>query len=165
MFLLDELPTKDVLKSFAKTFPEMEVNTTMACLKLLKVSSVLLKKLDHHFSDYGLSQARFLALVILEREESKQQMPVEISRKMGISKKNTTRLLDFMKEDGLITITPHETDGRATIVKITSKGSKALKTVLPGYYKIMNDSMKNVPEKSKTFLINVLSSIEDELKK
>ena len=160
MFLLEDLPSEAILKTFAKKFPEMEVDTTMACLKILKVASLLLRDLEKHFSEYGLSQARFLALIILERENMKQQMPVEIARKMGTTKKNTARLLAFMEEDGLITIKPHEIDGRATIVKITLKGSKRLNDVLPKYYKIMNSMIKNISEKSKSTLIQILNQIE-----
>jgi len=56
------------MSRFAARFPEMEIDTTAACLRLLKVASTLLRELEHHFSSHGLSQARFLALVVLERE-------------------------------------------------------------------------------------------------
>src|ERR1700731_3906942 len=118
MFFLEHLPDPETMSRFAARFPEMEIDTTAACLRLLKVASTLLRELEHHFSGHGLSQARFLALVVLEREPAKQLVPVEIARQMGISKKNTARL--FMEEDKRVSRASHETDGRASIVKITT---------------------------------------------
>lgn len=160
MFLLSELPDKKTMEDFAKLYSEMDIETTAACLRILKVASELIRQLEKHFSLYGLSQARFLALIVLERESSKQQMPVEIATKMGTSKKNTARLLEFMKKDGLISISDHESDGRATVVKINAKGTKVLSKAMPGYYKIMNTAMKELDKKSKQSLINILDQVK-----
>lgn len=159
MFLLDELPNDHALQTFAKRYAEMDITTTAACLRILKVASVLLRELEKHFTAHGLSQARFLALIVLEREASKQLMPVEISRKMGTSKKNTTRLLSFMEQDGLIRIKDHETDKRASVVTITKKGEGALSGSMPGYYGILNRTMKNLDTKSKQTLIDLLDRL------
>jgi DNA-binding MarR family transcriptional regulator len=156
MFLLNELPDRQTLKEFAQRFPEMEVETTAACLRILKVASTLFRELELHFSEHGLSQARFLALILLEREPSRRLMPVEISRKMGTSKKNTARLLALMEEDGLITQADHQVDARATLVKITSKGAKLLTASMPGYYRVLNKAMRPLDEKSKASLSGLL---------
>lgn len=159
MFLLNDLPDRKALEEFAARFPEMNVETTATCLRILKISSLLLRELEHHFTQHGLSQARFLALILLEREPSKQQMPVEISRKMGISKKNTARLLTLMEEDGLITKHDHELDGRATWVKITSQGAKVLAASMPGYYRTLNQALRMLDTKSKVTLRGFLDRI------
>lgn len=156
MFLLAELPNQKMMTEFSRNYSDMDVATTSACLRILKVGSVLLQKLEKHFLEHGLSQARFLALIVIERESSKQLMPVEISRKMGISKKNTKRLIDFMAEDGLVSLSDHETDLRASIVKITSKGKKVLATAMPGYYKILNKTLSKLDRKSKILLAELL---------
>jgi DNA-binding MarR family transcriptional regulator len=160
MFLLNELPDKKTMEEFSKLYSEMDISTTAACLRIFKVASILLVELEKHFSSMGLSQARFLALIVLERGPTKQQMPVEIALKMGTSKKNTSRLLEFMKQDGLISISAHESDGRASIVKINAKGAKALSKAMPGYYKIMNKAMENLDEKSKQSLIRILDQVK-----
>ena len=160
MFLLKELPDQKAMEEFSKCYSDMDISTTAACLRIFKVASVLLRELEKHFLLHGLSQARFLALIVLEREPAKQQMPVEIAFKMGTSKKNTARLLELMKEDGLISIYDHESDGRASIVKINAKGTKALSKAMPGYYKIMNKAMQDLDKKSKQSLINILDKVK-----
>lgn len=160
MFLLDDLPNQKTMKNFSKLYPEMDILTTAACLRMFKVASVILRELEKHFVTHDLSQARFLALIILEREPTKQQMPVEIANKMGTSKKNTARLLEFMKEGGLISISAHESDGRASTVKINAKGTKALSKAMPGYYEIMNKAMAKLDKKSKLSLIRILDQVK-----
>jgi DNA-binding MarR family transcriptional regulator len=161
MFFLEELPSTQVLKGFASRFPEMEIDSTTACLKLLWFASHLTRELELHFAQHGLSQARFLVLIILERTESKRLMPVEIARQLGISKKNTARVLSFMEEDGLVTRTSHESDGRASIVGITSKGSKTLAQAMPGYYRVLNRVMKKLNGRDKRSLIALLSQLNE----
>jgi DNA-binding MarR family transcriptional regulator len=161
MFFLEELPSTQVLKGFANRFPEMEIDSTTACLKLLWFASHLTRELELHFAQHGLSQARFLVLIILERTESKLLMPVEIARQLGISKKNTARVLSFMEEDGLVTRTSHESDGRASIVGITLKGSKTLAQAMPGYYRVLNRAMKKLNGRDKRSLIDLLSQLNE----
>jgi DNA-binding MarR family transcriptional regulator len=160
MFFLEDLPDFRTMKGFAKRFPEMEIDTTAACLRLLRVASHLIRNLENHFTGHGLSQARFLVLVVLERTSEKQLMPVEIARQLGISKKNTARVLSFMEEDKLVRRTCHETDGRASVVTITSKGADILTAALPGYYRVLNRAMKPLDAKAKKLLIGILDRVD-----
>jgi DNA-binding MarR family transcriptional regulator len=159
MFFLEDLPSAQTLKGFAARFPEMEIDTTAACLRLLRVASHLLRDLETYFASHGLSQARFLVLVVIERSPDKRLMPVEIAKQLGISKKNTARVLTFMEEDGLVHRTSHESDGRASIVAATAKGAKLLADTMPGYYRVFNQTLKPLDVKTKKMLIGILDQI------
>jgi DNA-binding MarR family transcriptional regulator len=159
MFFLEELPNTRMLKGFAQRFPEMEIEATAACLRLLRVASRLIRNLEAHFARHGLSQARFLVLVVLERTAEKHLMPVEIAKQMGISKKNTARLLNFMEDDKLIRRTSHDTDGRASVVTITPTGRGLLDKALPGYYRVLNDAVSALNGKEKRTFIEILDLI------
>jgi DNA-binding MarR family transcriptional regulator len=159
MFFLEELPDARMLRSFADRFPEMEIDATAACLRLLRVASRLIRNLEAHFSHHGLSQARFLVLVVLERGAEKHLMPVEIAKQMGISKKNTARLLNFMEDDKLIRRTSHDTDGRASVVTVTPKGRSLLDKALPGYYLVLQEAMSPLSAKEKRTFVDILDLI------
>jgi DNA-binding MarR family transcriptional regulator len=159
MFFLEELPDVRMLKGFAERFPEVEIDATAACLRLLRVASRLIRNLEAHFSHHGLSQARFLVLVVLERTAEKHLMPVEIAKQMGISKKNTARLLNFMEDDKLIRRTSHDTDGRASVITVTPKGRSLLDKALPGYYRVLNQAMSPLSAKEKRAFIDILNLI------
>ncbi len=159
MFFLEQLPTTEILKGFAKRFPEMEIDSTTACLKVLWFASHLIRDLEIHFAGHGLSQARFLVLIILERTAEKQLMPAEMARQLGISKKNTARVLSFMEQDKLVSRASHESDGRASIVTITPKGQRLLAKAMPGYYRILNRAMKPLSAREKAILIHLLDAL------
>jgi DNA-binding MarR family transcriptional regulator len=159
MFFLEDLPDVGMLKGFAERFPEMEIDATAACLRLLRVASHLIRNLEAHFSHHGLSQARFLVLVVLERTAEKHLMPVEIAKQMGISKKNTARLLNFMEDDKLIRRSSHDTDGRASVITMTPKGRSLLHKALPGYYRVLSAAIRPLSAKEKKVFIGLLDLI------
>jgi DNA-binding MarR family transcriptional regulator len=159
MFFLEEMPDTRMLKGFAERFPEMEIDATAACLRLLRVASRLIRNLEAHFSHHGLSQARFLVLLVLERATEQHLMPVKIAKQMGISKKNTARLLNFMEDDKLIRRTSHDTDGRASVITATPRGRVLLDKALPGYYRILNEAMSPLNAKEKRTFIEILDLI------
>lgn len=163
MFLLRDLPDRTILQRFAAQYPEMDITSTEACLYLLKAASTLLIELEKHFAEYGISQARFLALIILIREESGQLKPVDIAEKMGVSLKNTSRLLESMQQDQLIQRTAHKTDKRASIVSATAKGEKILSLVLPKYYQIMNKMTAKLNAKDKVLFTDYLMHLDLDL--
>jgi DNA-binding MarR family transcriptional regulator len=162
MFFLEELPDPEILNGFASRFSEMEVDSTTACLKLLWLASHLFRDLETHFTNHGLSLARFLALIILERTPKKQLMPVEMAKQLGISKKNTARVLSFMEKDDLVRRTSHKSDRRASIVAITAKGSTLLSEAMPGYYRVLNRTMKPLDADAKVVLIDLLTRLSRE---
>ncbi len=170
MFFLEDLPNSEILEAFAKRFPEMEVDATQACLKMLWIASHLIRDLEAQFAKHGLSQARFLVLIVLERTTAKHLMPVEMAKQLGISKKNTARVLSFMEADDLVTRSSHESDGRASLVSITPKGSKLLAEAMPDYYQVLNRAMKPLSRNAKCRLIQLLDQLgqprtEDERRK
>jgi DNA-binding MarR family transcriptional regulator len=163
MFFLKKLPTESVLKKFAKRYPEMRVSNVLACLQLLKVGSELLRKLEEHFRDSRLSLARFLALIVLEREEARELKCIEMTDALGISKPNMTRLLDSLEADELIERRENKEDKRSSLIAITRKGSKILVAALPGYYRITNEAMQPLDGSSKNLLIELLGKVSIEL--
>ncbi|MDR3608819.1 MAG: MarR family transcriptional regulator [Oligoflexia bacterium] len=159
MFFLQKLPTDHILQDFSKKYPDMQVVNVSACLHLLKVASELLRELEGHFSKNGLSQARFLALIVLEREKSHQLKCIDMTQALGVSKPNITRLLDSLEADGLIERRGSKEDKRCSMIAITTEGSRALASVLPGYYRIMNQAMKPFDSNSKEKLIQLLGQV------
>jgi DNA-binding MarR family transcriptional regulator len=160
IFLLKDLPDQQVLQNFALRYPEMDIAATEACLCLLKAASTLMLKLEKQFAQYGLSQARFLALIVLVREESGTLRPVDVAEKMGVSLKNTMRLLAAMEQDQLIQRIAHKTDKRASLVLATETGKQLLSQVLPGYYRLMNQITSSFNIEEKQILIEQIKRLD-----
>ncbi len=60
LFLLDELPSRQILKRFAAQYPNMEIDSVFACLHVLKLASVIIRELEAYFGEFDLSMARFI---------------------------------------------------------------------------------------------------------
>lgn len=147
MFLLRELPNAKELNKFKLDYEEMDYEKTITALKLMKSASLLINKLEEHFRKLDLSQSKFLALMVIQRSSESQLSNTEIAYNLGISKKNTSRLLSNMEGLGLVTKKDHKTNSKIKLYFLTKKGLKTLNNVLPDYYKQINEFLKNFEHK------------------
>jgi len=87
-------------------------------------------------------------------------IPADLAREMGTSMKNTLRLIGYMEKDGLLSRSPHETDRRATIVRITEKGRERLFAFLPGNYRFMNRVFARLDAAAQASLLVLLKKLD-----
>lgn len=140
MFFLKELPTRQMLETYHKRFPKMNVESVETALNLLRKASLLMRELDTYFSSQKLSQLRFLVLIVLDREPSNDGLLAsEVAARLDVSRPLTTRTLQTLKDGGLLEFTDHGEDGRAKLVTLTAKGRRTLHKVLPGYYRVIEE--------------------------
>lgn len=66
MFFLQELPDEKMLEKFALQYPGMQSDSVAACLQLLRFGSDLNSMFDAMLGRHGLSQGRFLVLMVIE---------------------------------------------------------------------------------------------------
>lgn len=163
MFLLKILPTTNQIAVFAKQFPELEPETVAATVRLLKAASLITVKVEAELIKHDLTQAKFIALMVLRRGPEYRLRPVEIATAMGISKKNTSRLLDAMIEDGLVKVEDHKSDNRSYEVEATKKGINRLKRVLPEYYRTLNFCLRTLGVEKKKGVVRAMDLIINNL--
>ena len=142
MFFLKELPTRHMLDSYQKRFPDMKIDMVETALLLLRQASLLLRELDAYFAKQNLSQLRFFVLIVLDRElDNSGLMPSEMAARIDVSRPVMTRTLQTLSDDGLLDFGEHGEDGRAKLIRLTAKGRRSLHKVLPGYYRVIEDFM------------------------
>jgi DNA-binding MarR family transcriptional regulator len=142
MFFLKELPTRQILESYRQRFPAMNVNAVDEALRLLRRASLLLRELEANFASHGLSQTRFLIMIVLDRESERPGLlPSELADKLDISRPVVTDTVHAMKAAGLLTSAAVAGDGRAKLLSLTASGRARLDAVLPGYYAIISAFM------------------------
>lgn len=140
MFFLKELPTNSILTDYAKRYPDMNIDIMNATLPMLRRASLLIRQLEAYFTEHDLSQTRFLILIILDREiEQKPLRITDIVARLDVSKPVITNTLKALEKDGFINIRGSKIDQRTKTVLITSEGREKLASILPGYYKLMNE--------------------------
>lgn len=145
MFFLKELPSQQMVASYAEAYGADPAHVTGALI-MMRRASLLIRRLDSYFATHGLSQLRFLVLIVIDREPDRQSLtPVEIAQRIDVSKPVMTRTLQSLQKDGLISIAASPTDGRSKEAALTPEGRQRLQDALPGYFRILSDEMAKPP--------------------
>ncbi len=142
MFFLKELPTKQMIEGYAQRYPIKNADVIDKALIMMRQASLLVRQIETYFSSYGISQLRFLILVVIDREPERDNLLVsEISDRIDVSRPVITRTLQSLTRNKLIVIKADNSDGRAKQVSLTGKGRELLQEILPGYYAVIDTFM------------------------
>lgn len=142
MFFLKDLPTQDMLQGYQARFATMDTPAVEAALKLLRRASLLLRELEAYFAQHGLSQTRFLILVLLDRDPAVEGLSAKgLSEKLDISKPIVTNTLKALAREGLLQVTDNVEDRRARWITLTPAGRRRLHALLPGYFDVIKTFM------------------------
>lgn len=91
-------------------------------LRLLSCTMVIEKRVRRRLDDrYGTTLPRFDVLAALDRNGAMTMGA--LSQVLLVSKGNITALVQTLKVEGVIAMTPSPTDKRASIVRMTPKGT------------------------------------------
>lgn len=146
MFFLKELPTKTMIQGYADKYPIENVASVESALMMMRQASLLVRKLDAYFSGHGISQLRFLILIVIDREPERDSLLAsEISERIDVSRPVMTRTLKSLASEQLITIQADKDDGRAKQVFLTDKSRELLEDILPGYFELIDGFMGDLP--------------------
>jgi DNA-binding MarR family transcriptional regulator len=134
MFFLKELPTRQMLGTYRERFPDMELGAVEDALQLLRRGSLLMRELEGYFAAHGLSQTRFLVMIVIDREPERDGLlPSEIADRLDVSRPVVTETIRTLEKAGLLSIRGAR-DGRTKQVRLTSEGRAVLTELLPGYF-------------------------------
>lgn len=143
MFFLKELPTRDILETYQKRFPAMNVDKVEAALFMLRRASLLMRELEAYFAERDLSLLRYLIMIVLDREADRDSLMVsEIAERLDVSRPVMTRTIQALIDDGLLERRAHQKDGRMKLISLTPAGHTKLRRVLPGYYRLIDGFVK-----------------------
>lgn len=142
MFFLKDLPSRATLAAYRTRFPAMDVDQVDAALRMLRKASLLMRELEDYFASKGLSQLRYLILMVLDREfERDGLLASEVATHLDVSRPVMTRTLQALVQERLLTLDAHDEDHRAKLVRLTKKGREKLHQTLPGYYRLIHEFM------------------------
>lgn len=143
MFFLKELPTKRMLETYARRYPEMNRDAVEEALWMLRRASLLIRELEAYFATYDLSQLRFLIMIAIDREPDRDGLSVsEIAERLDVSKPVMTRTLQSLIAADLVQLCCDMTDKRLKIARLTAAGAAKLAAIMPGYFMLIDDFMR-----------------------
>lgn len=143
MFLLTDLPTREMIAQYQDEYPILEPDIMLDALSMLREASLLLRSLENYFSRHDLSQTRYLILILLDRELKQDGLlSSDLAQKLDLSKAVISKTVTTLIEQGFITAHPCSQDKRAKWLRLSEKGQAKLREVLPGYYELIQKFMK-----------------------
>lgn len=162
MLQLKDLPDKTILNRFAERYPQANVESVLAFLKILQVGTDLSLALNHYLASYDLLQGRWWVLILLMREPDKRTTPSQLATKAGVSRATMTGLLDGLFKDQLISREHARGDRRQVEIRLTAAGQAKLDAVMPGYYERVNALMTTIDGQTTSNMIEALTALHQQ---
>jgi DNA-binding MarR family transcriptional regulator len=145
VFFLKELPTQTMLQHYDEAYTEMEVESVGDALKMLRTASLLLRELEAYFAKNGMSQTRFLIMMVLDREQGNRALSISgLADRLDISRPIITNTVKALRVQNLVEVLESPTDGRSKSVALTRTGRRALHKMLPGYFTVITAFMGEI---------------------
>ncbi len=159
MFFLLDQPSQNEFEALSSRYDKMEISSTRALVKLLRTGSDLLAGFEKLLGTYGLSQGRFLILVVMNRNPEKEITPSLLAEKIGVTRATMTGLIKSLEKDRLIGRNMIESDRRRQCLKLTPGGIRVLEAILPDYYGRISRLMAGLESNQKDGLVRILEQI------
>ena len=163
MFFLKDLPTDMPLQEFSRRFSNMNPSALKICAELMRTGSGLLAAFETVLGQYGLSQGRFLTLIVMNRTPDQKINPSSLAEKLGVKRATMTGLLDGLEKDTLVERVSDPRDRRKTGIRLTAKGRGLLNELLPDYYRLMAKLTASLSENERQTMISLLGKVNQKL--
>ena len=99
---------------------------------MMRSASLLIRKVEHHFSAHGVSQLKFLVLVVIDRETGRTGLRhSEVGDRIDVSKPVPSRVIRSLVGEGLLSEAKDADDARSLRLRITQAGKDKLAEVFP----------------------------------
>lgn len=133
-------------------------------LNLLRTHSYLSPFIDAGLRQQRLTAAQFNALLVLRAAGDDGLLMSEIGKRLVVTRSNVTGLVDRLERQGLVARCAHR-DRRATVVRLTDSGAKALKRTLPQHARMLAELTGCLGVRDKQTLIRLLTKLRRELRR
>lgn len=99
-----------------------EVPSMAAITSIMRAQQILLGQVDAVVKPYGLTFARYEALVLLAFSQAGELPMSKIGERLMVHPTSVTNTVDRLVASGLVAKRPNPNDGRGTLASITDKG-------------------------------------------
>ena len=97
-----------------------------AVTAIMRVQQILLAELDGVLRPYGLTFARYEALVLLTFSQAGELPLSKIGERLMVHPTSVTNTVDRLERSGLVARRPNPLDGRGVLAAITEQGRKVV---------------------------------------
>lgn len=163
-YFLENLPSRGVLKAMRADFPMLDVEAVEVFMVLSRLSSNILEKLDGQLARAGTSQAQLCVLSHLFLQPGESCAPSALADAIGLSRPTITGLLDRLEREGLLQrARAPGGDRRSLQVKLTAKGRRLVRAVMPSRLRGIAGLMAHLNGAARRSLLDLLDKVAEGL--
>lgn len=107
--------------------------------------------------DTGITRIQWIAMYYIHTHEIITQR--ELSLLMHVADSSAARLLDRLERDGMVIRSPHESDRRVTLVRLTENGDALIRKLIPYGDAFNNDLTAGIDQQDLVIFEKVLSKM------
>jgi DNA-binding MarR family transcriptional regulator len=121
-------PIAEAGRHWRKRWGAASVPPMTAVTSVMRVHQLLLARLNGALEPFGLTFARYEALMLLFLSRTGSLPLGKIGERLQVHPTSVTNLVDGLERSGLATRSPHPNDRRTTLATITEAGREAAAT-------------------------------------
>lgn len=130
-------------------------------VNLAATTKSLEEKYHEFFSQWGISETKFNALLLLYQVGEEGMAFWELGEKMLVTRANITGLMDRLEKGGMIKREVNPEDRRSLIAKLTEEAKNLVEEILPEFKKLNEQVISVLDEEEKNQLINLLQKLHN----
>lgn len=163
-----KISIKSLLARNAQNWPETNNPATDTMLSLIRFKDIVMERCNKTIARHGLSEAAFEVLATLRSFPKPRQLtPTELYRSVLISSGGMTKVINQLREKGLVRYITNETDKRSKLVQITEAGENLIEIVMEDVMRQDNNLLSSVlaPEdigRLRRILLECLDKLEED---
>ncbi len=115
-------PIEEAGRQWRKHWGSSMVAPMMAVTSIMRVQQILLARLNEALTSYGLTFARYEALMLLYLSRRGSLPLGKMGARLQVHPTSVTNLIDGLEKLGYVERTPHPSDRRTTLATITNRG-------------------------------------------
>jgi DNA-binding MarR family transcriptional regulator len=121
-------PIDEAGRQWRRHWGSTHVAEMMAVTSIMRVQQILLARLNETLEPFGLTFARYEALMLLHYSRRGALPLGKIGGRLQVHPTSVTNLIDGLERAGYVVRSPHPTDRRATLAGITKRGRQTAAT-------------------------------------
>jgi len=117
-------PIDEAARQWRDHWPDAPVAAMAAVTSVMRVQQVLLGRLNETLEPFGLTFARYEALMLLRFSRAGSLPMGKMGGRLQVHPASVTNLVDGLERAGLVTRAKHPSDRRMTLAAITDEGRR-----------------------------------------
>jgi DNA-binding MarR family transcriptional regulator len=151
-------PIEEAARQWRRHWGSSHVAEMTAVTSIMRTQQILLGRLNEVLEPFGLTFARYEALMLLYYSRSGALPMGKIGGRLQVHPTSVTNLIDGLERAGYVTRTPHPTDRRTTLGSITEDGrrtavaaTEALHEIRFGTAPLRKDGLRELTDALRDF--------------